>query len=181
MAKCLQKPAHLNAIALAQFECVGFKNLKEMRTYNVGVEFKREVYAILDSSPTAQRDFAFIEQLRESASGVPANTAEGFGRFLPGDFIRYLRISISCACEAMTWLEDGVDRRHWNAKRIVRALELGDEVLRLLNGLIASLLPFTNERGRRRRRKKSPDARKRPKRANPDPSKPPPDPDPPPD
>ena len=39
----------------------------------------------------ASRDFRFRDQVRDSAASAGRNIAEGFGRFSPGDFARFLR------------------------------------------------------------------------------------------
>jgi four helix bundle protein len=43
--------------------------------------------------PAVKRDFKFRNQLSDSAASAPRNIAEGFGRFNPADFARFLGIA----------------------------------------------------------------------------------------
>ena len=46
-----------------------------------------------------------------SAGSVAANIAEGFGRFLPADFARFVRIAKASALETMEHVETAAARR----------------------------------------------------------------------
>jgi len=45
------------------------------------------------SSPPASRGFKFRDQIRDSADSAERNVAEGFGRYNPGEFARFLDVS----------------------------------------------------------------------------------------
>jgi four helix bundle protein len=57
-------------------------------------------------------DRPFCDQLRRAAASVPANIAEGFGRFEPRDFCRFLRIARASLFETQNHLDDA-RRRSW--------------------------------------------------------------------
>jgi four helix bundle protein len=142
---------------------MGAKKLDELRAYLAARAFKLEVYAIIDESPSAQRDFGFLDQLRDAVAGGEANVAEGFGRYLAGDFTRFLRIARGCVDEAMGWLQDGVDRRHFRSDRCAHAHELGIEARRLITALITSLQPFTRKNRQAAARRPKSNPRRRPR------------------
>ena len=55
----------------------------------------------------------FRDQLREAASGISANVAEGFERNNPPEFVNFLRYSLASLAEARTRLKDGVQRGYF--------------------------------------------------------------------
>jgi four helix bundle protein len=81
-------------------------------------EVKRLVYTLIRST-TARRDFEFRKQLREAASAAPRLMAEGFGRYYPAEFARYLRLANGELAETVESLGDGVDRGHFTNEQIV--------------------------------------------------------------
>ena len=58
-----------------------------------------------------QKDWDLRRQLNRAASSVAANVAEGFGRFLPGDFARFMRIAKASALETIEHATTAADRR----------------------------------------------------------------------
>ena len=121
---------------------MGFRTLQEVRAYQAAREFKREVYRLLASSPRAQNDFDFHNQLRRAARSCVSNIAEGFGRHLAGEFVYFLRISRGSLHEALEWIDDGVDSGYFPAESCKLARELGDKAGRLTTNLMKSLGPF---------------------------------------
>jgi four helix bundle protein len=73
------------------------------------LELKCEVLAFIENGP-ASKDFEYRDQLKDSASSAPRNIAEGFGRFRPGDFARFLEIARASLIETRNHLIDGRDR-----------------------------------------------------------------------
>jgi four helix bundle protein len=58
----------------------------------------------------ASKDFKYRDQIRDSSSSAPSNIAEGFGRFRPGDFARFLEFAVASLKETQNHLIDGRDR-----------------------------------------------------------------------
>ena len=70
------------------------------------------------------------DQLRRSASNAPRAIAEGFGRYLPDDFIRYLRYANGELKETFEGLQDGYDRRCFTRAQILPLQRLSKRALR---------------------------------------------------
>ena len=87
----------------------GWRSHEEIIAWQRAYELKKAVYALIDDGP-ARRDFEFHNQIRRSAASAPRLIAEGFGRYLPGDFSRYLREANAELKETFESLRDGVDR-----------------------------------------------------------------------
>lgn len=88
--------------------------------------------------PNEER-FGLVSQLRRSASSVPANIAEGFGRRSTKDFLRYLEMASGSLEEARYFLILSKDLGYLNGDHYVRLNASCDEVGRLLGGLSRSL------------------------------------------
>jgi four helix bundle protein len=104
---------------------VGVHRIEDRIAWQLARSFKLEVYRLLQVCPAAAADFQFRDQLRASASSVGMNIAEGFRRYTPREFSRFLTVALSSLSEAMLWLQDGVDRGHFPDQAIAEELMLG--------------------------------------------------------
>jgi four helix bundle protein len=91
---------------------------KELICWQRAREVKLLVYQLIRTT-TARQDFEFRKQLREAAGSAPRLMAEGFGRYYPAEFARYLRLANGELAETVECLDDGVDRRHFTQNQIV--------------------------------------------------------------
>ena len=115
--------------------------LEDIIAWQLANDFKREVYRLIAESPGARVDFGFRDQLRGSAASVGMNIGEGFYRYGPRDFARFLTIALSSLGEATLWLHDGIDRKHFEPATCEHALALAKRcriaTLRLRRSLLA--------------------------------------------
>ncbi len=90
------------------------------------------------SFPHEER-FGLTNQLRRAVVSIPANIAEGHGRFSRPDYLRFLSISRGSLMEVRTFLRIA-ERLHFvEVEHSSPGWSLADETGRLLNGLIRSL------------------------------------------
>ena len=80
----------------------------------------------------AHRDFDFRDELRDAADSAERNIAEGFGRFSPGDFARFLDISRASALETKTLLNKGHSIGYWSEMEWRRLDQLADRGLQVV-------------------------------------------------
>jgi four helix bundle protein len=80
----------------------------DLECWQLANELKRRVYAFIAIEP-AVRDFEYCDQIRDSARSAPSNIAEGFGRFRPLEFARFLEIARASLLETHNHLGDGYD------------------------------------------------------------------------
>jgi four helix bundle protein len=83
----------------------GARSHKDLICWQRAYELKLHVYELLRTG-TVTRDLKFSDQLRESASSAPRLMAEGFGRYYPGEFSRYLRLANGELKETIESLDD---------------------------------------------------------------------------
>ena len=88
--------------------------------------FKSEVFALLKASPEAMRDRRFRYQLKDSASGPPKHIAEGFVRFSPREFCRFLDYALGSLREAEGWIQDGIEFGYFQEDQCRRAFWFGE-------------------------------------------------------
>ena len=93
------------------------------------------------------------DHLEGAVSSTPRLIAEGFGRYLPGDFSGYLRKANGELKETLEYLADGVDRGYFTREQIVPLQRLCKRASKAATGLIAYLktADAPNEEPRRRR------------------------------
>ena len=101
-------------------------------------ELVREVYLLTAKFPVGER-FGLVSQMDRAAVSVPSNIAEGYGRATTQAYLHFLRIARGSSYELETQLllaEDlGLCTQVASSKVVVRI----QEVIRVLQGLIAAL------------------------------------------
>jgi four helix bundle protein len=142
----------------------GWRSHEEIVAWQLSTELKNRVYALIEADPRIQRDVRFRDHLEGAVSSAPRLIAEGFGRYLPGDFSGYLRKTNGELKEALECLADGVERGYFTPEQIVPLQRLCKRASKAATGLIAYLKTADppNEEPRRRRTR----GRRNPKNPN---------------
>ena len=93
---------------------------KDLIVWQLANTFKLSTYELLRTSPQAQRNFKFKDQLEASASAISKHIAEGFLRFSPRELVRFLGYALSSLGEAEGWIQDGIDRGYFKKPTALR-------------------------------------------------------------
>jgi four helix bundle protein len=107
---------------------------EDLDAWQVADELRVEVYALTATGPASQ-DFKFCNQIRDAASSATRNISEGFGRFYPGEFARFMDFSIGSVMEIQDCLQDGVARKHFTADQVRKGRSLTERSLQVSKGL----------------------------------------------
>jgi four helix bundle protein len=83
--------------------------------------------------------FGLVAQLRRAGVSVPSNIAEGHGRLTDSQFRHFLGNARGSLYEAQTQIELARDLGYLDAPNATEFMAQGEEVARLINGLITSL------------------------------------------
>jgi four helix bundle protein len=119
--------------------CSGMaKRFEDLTVWQLADRLRRDVHA-LSARPQVRRDVRFCDQLRDSASGIPRNIAEGFGHYRHGEFARYLFIARGSLMELRDHLRDGASRGHWTEADVQELAMLCNRTSAALSGLIRYL------------------------------------------
>ena len=89
----------------------------------------------MTSEPPASLDFKFSNNLRDAADSAERNFPEGFGRFGPGEFARFLDFSRASLLETKNELRVGLERGHFSRNDVREATILANRALGALSAL----------------------------------------------
>jgi four helix bundle protein len=89
------------------------RRYEDLICWQLSYELQREVLAKTATGAVA-RDSKFCDQIREATRSASRNIAEGFGRFEPAEFRRFLRIARGSLIETHNHLRDGYDRKYFD-------------------------------------------------------------------
>jgi len=137
----------------------GVKRFEDLDIWQLSVELRDEINRLTDAGPVA-KDFAFRNQIRDSASSAPRNIAEGFGRFRPRSFASFLRIARGSLEEVRCHLLDGQTRKYFTDEDTQRLLVLQKRALAGTTKLIQYLESVQGD-GPKPRDSKKPEPRNR--------------------
>ena len=84
---------------------------EELDVWQKARELCKEIYPIIMRSPF-YKDFALRDQVNKSSGSIMDNIAEGFERDGTREFLNFLSISKSSACELKSQLYRAADRKH---------------------------------------------------------------------
>ena len=83
--------------------------------------------------------YSLIDQLQRAADSVPANIAEGYGRYTRRDYVRFVTIANGSLKELETRLLRARARIPGTDNEVDGMLQRSDEIGRMLAGLIRAL------------------------------------------
>ena len=112
---------------------------EDLEVWQKAIEFADLVIDAVDKLDTNRKHFRLIEQLESSATSIALNIAEGKGRFSKKEFVRFLYIARGSLFETVTLMEI-FKRRAWIEQEYYRNIrEKGNEIGKMLSGLINSI------------------------------------------
>ena len=103
----------------------------DLAVWQVSMELVEEVYTLCIQLPRFERS-ALADQLRRAAVSIPSNISEGYARFNPKEFLRFLRIAQGSAAEVQTQLLICARVNYATSEQVQPALELVKRVGKLL-------------------------------------------------
>jgi four helix bundle protein len=127
------------------------RRYEDLIVWQLAHALQREVFALTESGPVS-RDFKFCNQIREASSSGPRNIAEGFGRFNPVDFARFLEIAKGSLMETHNHARDGFERGYFTEEQRERLCRLAGRAIKAAIPLIRYLQSCAAARKRTRKR-----------------------------
>jgi len=91
-------------------------DFRKLIVWQLADELRHEILAFTDTGP-ASRDFKYRDQIRDAIASACRNTSEGFDRFRPTEFARFLEFARGSLGEVQDCLIDGRDRKYMDGER----------------------------------------------------------------
>ena len=113
------------------------RDFRDLVCWQLSDELKCEVFAFSATGP-ASRDFKYRDQIRDSSAAAPRDIAEGFGRFRPREFARFLEFARASLMETQSSLIDGRDRNYLTPQLYSRLNNLARAALKATTNLMLS-------------------------------------------
>jgi four helix bundle protein len=95
---------------------MGVQRFEDLIAWQLADQLQTDIFEFT-SHPPASRDFKYCDQIRDSIRSAKRNTSEGFGRYYPKEFARFLRIAAGSLQETKNHLQDGLKQQYLSAER----------------------------------------------------------------
>ena len=103
---------------------VVIRRYQDLDTWKLTEAFKDEIHRIVLGSPEARHDLRYRGQILDAANRPSSDVAEGFMRFSPGDFARFLDYAVGSVAETERRLHDGIKVQYFPESRCREAFQL---------------------------------------------------------
>jgi four helix bundle protein len=114
------------------------QNFRKLKVWQSSYRLTLDIYRVTRSLPK-EESYGLTSQMRRAAASIPANIAEGCGRYSDGDLLRFLDISMGPASELDTYLMLCRDLEYFNEEAYTPLAEKTAQVRRMLTALILKI------------------------------------------
>jgi four helix bundle protein len=110
------------------------ESYRDLLVWQKSMDLVAEVYKLLGGLPLNER-YGLTSQMQRAAGSIPANIAEGFGRWHKKEFVRFLLMANGSVKELETHLLIGVRVGYFKADRIKASMRMAGEVSKMIFAL----------------------------------------------
>ena len=111
---------------------------EDLLVWQKSMDLVIESYRLTQRLPLNER-YGLASQIRRASVSVPANIAEGFGRWHKKEFLRFLLLANGSLKELETHMEIGRRLTFFASSELTKALKMADEVGRMITVLRGKL------------------------------------------
>ncbi len=111
---------------------------RDLEVWKRSVKLVGTLYRLTSHFPKSEK-FGITDQIRRSASSVPANIAEGYGRLTDGDYLRFLSIARGSLFELETHLYIAIEVGLLSESECGMFFDEIQQIGRMMTGLIHSV------------------------------------------
>lgn len=112
---------------------------KELDVWKKAINLVTDIYKTTDDFPKSEI-YGIISQIRRSAVSIPSNIAEGFNRKHKQEYVQFIRVAFGSGAELETQLMISRNLNFISEKDFNRITDNLTEIMKMLNGLISSLV-----------------------------------------
>ncbi|MFP4651643.1 MAG: four helix bundle protein [Phormidium sp.] len=113
-------------------------DFKELLIWQKGIDIAEQCYLITKNFPKEEL-YGMVQQIRRSATSIPANIAEGYGRQYRKDYLRFLNIARGSINELETHFIVSKRVGLCTSKELDKIVPLLKEESRMITSLIKKL------------------------------------------
>lgn len=114
------------------------ENFYDMQVWQDALDFVIEVYLLTEKFPSHER-FGLVTQTQRSANSVPANIAEGFGRYYRKDKIKFYYQARGSLTETLSHMFVAERLKYVSSLEKDNILQSVENIGKQINGLIRAL------------------------------------------
>jgi four helix bundle protein len=126
-----------------------YSDFRNVLAWQRGMELADKIYDAVELLPSQER-FVLSQQMRDAALSVPANIAEGKGRYTTREYRQFVRYARGSAMEVQSHILFAERRKFLPAEVIRDLMKTAVSAVQLINGLLRFLEKKTRTRTRRR-------------------------------
>jgi four helix bundle protein len=119
------------------------RSFQDLIVWQKAMDYAVAIYKETSCFPK-EETYGLRAQLRDSATSIPANIAEGQGRKTTREFIHFLSIAHGSLCESQTHILLAERLNYFSHEITIRLMSRAEEIARLINALKDSLKRKTN-------------------------------------
>jgi four helix bundle protein len=131
------------------------RNISELIAWQLANEQCDAIFELIKSGPCT-RDVRFCNQIRDASSAVAPLIAEGFARFTPPEFARYLRYAVAELTETQTHLRNAEAKRYFTPERTLPVWRISKRTMKATSRLLKAKLAQIELQKRERRSRRQP-------------------------
>ncbi len=98
------------------------RNVRELEVWKDAMRLVKEIYQLTAQLPDTEK-YGLTSQINRCTVSIPANIAEGCGKYSNKDFVRFLQISLGSTYELETYLILCKDLEFLQLKEAAAAVE----------------------------------------------------------
>ncbi|HVL65964.1 MAG TPA: four helix bundle protein [Vicinamibacterales bacterium] len=107
------------------------QRIEDLIVWQRACELRDLVHDMIRQAPV-RSNRRFCRQIETSSASVPANVAEGFGRYFPKENAAFVRVAKASLLETRNYLQEGRTKRYWHPEQFSRAWRLSCRVLKAI-------------------------------------------------
>ncbi len=115
------------------------QSYKELIVWQKSIQLVTELYSVTEKFPKTEM-FGLTSQIRRAAVSMPSNIAEGYSRKHKPEYVQFLRIAFGSGAELETQILIAKNLGFVKEANAVKVNELLDEVMKMLNKMISTLV-----------------------------------------
>lgn len=115
------------------------QSFRDLIVWQRSTDLVSEIYRVTKKFPKDEL-FALTNQMRRATVSIPANISEGYARKHRNEYLQFLRIAFGSGAELETYLVLSRNLGYLDSSELKKSEALLDEVMRMLNKLISSLV-----------------------------------------